>query len=520
MARDGAPVRTLLLICLAACGPAEDTPTGSTDPSTPTTDPTTPPTPPTGSTGTDTMPPTGTTGATGSTGGTATTGDTATGLPGGDCTVGGPDLALTDAGVELSGGVADARVGNAMVAIGDVTGDGLDDVLVGSDHGNVLYLVAGDPSPTAGPIETAAWAVIDGEPDGELGISLSSAGDVDGDGLVDVWIGDGRMGEGVGGAHLLRGADLRAGRHAITDLTDTRLFGTAPDEATTKVEGVGDLTGDGIDDVALTGQSFDGRRGIVHVLAGPFAGQHTTAEAFATFRGAHPGDELGRLLAPGDLDGDGSGDLVLFATGTGDGTGAAYVVAGPLARGVVEVDDVPGRWLGEPGGLLGKSASALDLEGDGVMEVVVGSPYAEGSRGHAYLLRGVPNEAVQAVDVADGYWVGRVDDDRLGFAVETLADSDGDGVPEVLLGAKGESSEAGNGGAIYLMGDRPVGRVAVDPGTYALKIAGDSSFEFLGKPLSAGDLDGDGWPDVVIGAKNRDSGGHDAGAIVVRGCAR
>jgi hypothetical protein len=321
-----------------------------------------------------------------------------------------PDLALTgwDAVAETGvlqvlpgplyegGGPDDAR---AVVTLGqdywqgplvradDTDGDGLPELLVGEgsmslggERAGAVWIV---PGTVSGAVEVDAVATrIDGtEAEARAGYLLA-AGDLDGDGLSDAVIG------ALGYAWILPGP-----------LVD----GTLAD-ATAKVGGlnlwevaVGDTNGDGALDLVLGGESgtsdFTVSRewpGGAYVLAGPFAGERTIATADATIYGAPDTWYAGELAAaPGDLDGDGRGEVALVGD-TGFSSGAIFVFRGGVSgtHTVLDADAV----LYDPDGygvtsLLGPG----DLDADGFADLVgVGSLSRSDTeqRGIAWLVRG------------------------------------------------------------------------------------------------------------------------------------
>jgi hypothetical protein len=498
------PAAWLLLAgCPRADEPVDPTETSSSESAAPTAT-----TGDTGSTGTTTL----STGATGSTATTGATSDTAA-----PCTLPGPVASVADMEVELWGR-PDDQVGNDALAPGDLTGDGIADLVVGADHGGRVYVLAGGTPWSSGSIGDAAWAILDGGPGSALGSSMSVAGDVDGDGLLDLWIGDRGLEGQLGGAYLVTAAALQPGLNDLATVATARVLGSELFEGNAKVVGLGDLDDDGYHDVALTSQVIEDQRGVVHVLRGPFSGDHTTAEAWVTWRGVDPKDSLSRVVPLGDADGDGHADVALLVTGRRGGDGAVYFARGPLAEGEVRIDELPDELRGSPGGLFGKDLLFHDLDGDGGSELIIGAPYADRKKGRVYVVDSLPTGSHDIETAASGWWEGTFDEERVGFSVSTSGDLDGNGLEELMIGVKGDSTYALYGGASVVVDGLAVGAVPLTNKVFRLKVAGTETYDFLGKGVAAGDLTGDGKADLVVGANHRDAAGPNTGALYLHSC--
>jgi hypothetical protein len=207
-------------------------------------------------------------------------------------------------GAKLTGEVPADHAGEAVAGAGDVNGDGFDDVLVGAplnDAGGLdagmVYVVLGPVPPGGGDLADAA-AAIEGVNAGHAFGSLrgmAAAGDVDGDGRGDVIIGDHLAGDAAldaGVAFVFYGKDL-SGTLTRFD-AGARILGTAPfDAAGTYVAGVGDVNGDGYDDLAVDAPhnlpiddvgegDFDG---FIYIVDGPLVGPVSLNDAAARLHG-------------------------------------------------------------------------------------------------------------------------------------------------------------------------------------------------------------------------------------------
>lgn len=254
------------------------------------------------------------------------------------------------------------------------------------------------------------------------------------------------------------------------------------------------------------------------------------------------GDELepGQRLAIGDVDGDGSADLVVGVPGAdGPGgsrpdAGAVVVVNGKDIDGEFGLDDraqtvVYGSVAGDN---LGFSVAVGDLNGDGRVDIVGsainanGIPEVRTDMGEVYALFGGDSPAPE-VDLAEGDFDMVIQPaegfSHLGTSL-AISDLDGDGVQDLVVGApyagRAEGSPAGSArtttGEAYVFrgGNSLSGRLSVADGDEDIRLKGVSEFDQFGQSVAATDLDGDELPEVVVGAPGYDPAGlEDAGAV-------
>ena len=435
----------------------------------------------------------------------------------GDCDDGDPDLNLDDGDSDgWSTCDGDCDDGAPLVHPGQVEdcGDGLDNDCDG----------AVDNCGPEGTIDLSeAGAKLLGESANDrAGVSLSPAGDVDGDGNGDLLVGGDSWYGGAGGvAHLLYGPV-----HGTLDLSaaDASFQGEASgDKAGRSVACAGDLDGDGFDDVLIGAHNNDeggGDAGAAYVMYGPVYGTFGLSTADAKLVGEAGGDYAGYATAgAGDVDGDGSPDLLVGAwwndAGASNG-GAAYVVHGPV-YGTLDLSASDAKLLGESGDdRAGFSvASAGDMDGDGFDDIFVGAYTSDAGgtdSGIAYLLHG-PLSGSIGLGAADAWFVGEDSGDKAGAFVTSAGDVNGDGDPDVLIFAPGDDEGGADAGAAYLIHGPVEG--AFDLAYSDAKFVGESSGDLLGEWYAGGipgDVDGDGYDDILMGAYASDLGGTDSGA--------
>ena len=219
----------------------------------------------------------------------------------------------------------------------------------------------------------------------------------------------------------------------------------------------------------------------------------------------------------------------------GSAAGAAYVIFGTASNvSAVNLDDIA---LGTGGfKITGESAadvaglevsSAGDVNGDGIGDLVVGARLNDASgtdAGAAYVIFGTTSSvsAVNLDNVASGTGgfkiTGEAAGDQVGFAVSSAGDVNGDGLDDLLVGARFNDAGGTDAGAAYVIFGTASSVTAVNLddialGTGGFRLTGEAAYDIAGKPVSsAGDVNGDGFDDLAVGARDNDAGGADAGA--------
>jgi len=427
-------------------------------------------------------------------------------------------LGTGDVGLGLSQAVIDGgsdgiSAGSSVAFVGDTDGDGTDDLLIGApyaENGSVfeqgaVYLLR---SPISGMTSLAdATARFDGEQVRDyLGHAVDGAGDIDGDGYDDLlfatWDSYGYRDDGgliylmegpVPGSMDLLDADVR-----LPGLPSSGWLGDA-------LAGAGDVDGDGLDDVLVSDpiSSVSGTgAGDVWLLSGPVSGLSDLSGATAVLTAEAEKDYAGSSVSKaGDVDGDGLGDLLVGAPGHDGGrnAGATYLVLGP-ASGTLSLADADGRHLGEvdDDGSGFSTANAGDVDGDGLDDLLVGGQTESSGGEHAgaaYVVLG-PALGEEGLGEAQAKFVGDEVGALLGWAVSGAGDQDRDGLDDVIVSAP---CGADDYGAIYLTLAPYAGTLSLSTAHYTF--IGEGRYHRSGMSLDGGgDADGDGLPDLLIGA--------------------
>jgi hypothetical protein len=394
--------------------------------------------------------------------------------------------------------VAGARLGHSVALAGDVNGDGFDDVIVGAPgytngqrgEGRALVFHGPFSSVSSGAL---AWTAESDQEDAAFGYAVGTAGDVNGDGYADVIVGapgfdGGQLNEGrvfvyYGSSAGLGGLPQWTAEGGRTDAALGHAVGMA-----------GDVNGDGYGDIIAGAPGFDnGQTDEGRAYLFPGSSPVITDHQWSAEGGA-PGDEFGRSVATaGDVNGDGYSDVVVgapFNSENGVEAGKVYVYyGGPLGLSLTPAWTALGE--AENDGFGRVVGTAGDLNGDGYDDLVVGAP----GRGKVYVYYGSAAGLGAAGWTANGQYLR----DEFGGAVSTAGDVNRDGYDDLVVGAAGYPN--GNAyGKVYLYHGSSNGL-----GSTAAWIAtGTSAGErFGGAVATAGDVNADGFADVIIGVPLR-----------------
>jgi FG-GAP repeat len=386
---------------------------------------------------------------------------------------------------------------------GDVNGDGYDDVIVGvwaDDHNGVL---SGAAMVYSGLDGALLHTFLGQNPADLLGSSVDGAGDVNGDGyddlIVGAWGADGN-GDRSGNAKVFSGLDGSV-LHSFDGDGIQDLFGWS-------VSGAGDVNGDGYGDIIVGAPVQDEQPGNV-AYARVFSG--FDGAVLYTFTGASmpTWERFGSSVAgAGDVNGDGNDDLVVGSwyrhpvDGLLLSNGEVFSGADGSSLYLLEGND-PMDWLGH------SVAGAGDVNGDGYADVILGGPYGEQagvSKGMARVFSGFDGTTLYTL-------FGDNQGDFFGRSVSGVGDMDLDGFDDFVVGAPFvdyNGVDAGMARVFSGVSGAPLFTLLGDSG--ANGIWGP----WLGSSVGgAGDVDGDGVPDLIVSSPRDNTFASSAGAVRV-----
>lgn len=386
----------------------------------------------------------------------------------------------------------------------------------------------------------------------QLGSSVA-CGDIDGDGLDDIIMGThlaDNNGANSGSVYVVFGSASLSGTKSLSVEANftVRFDGAVADNNLGYSLGVGDVDNDGRDDLVLgahlagSGEAYliFGKTSFTRVMT------LSASENYdAKFIGEASGDRFGSTVALGDADGDDYDDILIGAFladfNDRDDSGSVYLINGstsysPQNRSMTDPSYYTARFdgaessdeLGNPGAELGnptKSLAVGDVNGGGNPDLIIGAHKAQSGAGSVYLISG---EATLAdtidLDSSSSYYArfdGASAGDRLGTSV-ALGNINNDGSQDMLLGAAwADQNFRDKSGSVYLIyGTSEAYATKVmtlsASANYDLRFDGAAAGDKLGYSLAGGDINGDGKDDSIMGARSADNNaGIDSGSVYV-----
>ena len=467
-------------------------------------------------------------------------------------------------GFVLDSEAEDDYSGWSVSAAGDINGDGIDDLIIGATgadpNGNCSgrsYVVFGASTGLSNPVALSSLNgsngfVLNGEAANDtFGQSVSDAGDINGDGIDDLIIG------AAGLSYVVFGADSGLpSPFELSSLDGSNGFvlnGEEAGESGWSVSGTGDINGDGIDDLIVgapfadSNGSFSGRSYVVFGsatgLPNPFHLSSLNGSNGFVLNGEAAGDLFGfSVSGAGDINGDGMDELIIGAPVADpnglDRAGRSYVVFG-ADNGLPNPFELSSL-NGENGFVLngeavndrsGRSVSAAgDINGDGIDDLIVGAygASANGSdSGRSYVVfgssAGFPAELdFSSLNGFNGFMLnGEAELDESGWSVSGTGDINGDGIDDLIIGAYRADLFGSKSERSYLVFGTNAGfpaefELSSLDGSNGFVLIGEADLDESGRSVSgAGDVNGDGIDDLIIGAYRADPNGNDSGRSYV-----
>jgi hypothetical protein len=400
---------------------------------------------------------------------------------------------------QFNGAAVSDSFGTSVASISDIDGDGKDDILVGA------------PSAAPNGLSGAGSAYLYSSNDGSLikqynggaandafGNSVASTSDIDGDGLDDVLVGasgvDPNGLSGAGSVYLYSSGTGNLIKQFNGDSTTVNgFFGNS-------IASIGDIDGDGLDDVLVgaRGASPEG----IYSAGSVYIYSSGTGNLIRQYNGSGVLAMLGMSISSiSDIDGDGLDDVLAGAILDNSYTGSAYIYSSGTGNLIRRYN---GKAVNDTFGV--SIASISDMDGDGLEDVLVGATYvdlgAEYNIGSAYLYSSGTGNLIRQYN-------GIEKNDKLGQAISSISDIDGDGLDDILVTSiyAHPISYKTSSGSVYLYSS--------GTGNLIKQFNGEMANDNFGySVVSISDIDGDDKDDVLVGAYNADPNGlSNAGSV-------
>ncbi|ACT94361.1 FG-GAP-like repeat-containing protein [Dyadobacter fermentans] len=414
---------------------------------------------------------------------------------------------------------AQAAFGYSVSSAGDINGDGYSDVIIGApnyDKGESNEGVAFVYMGSASGLATAPDRTLEAnQPDAKFGNSVANAGDVNGDGFGDVIVGapmydKNENNEGAAFVYHGSGAGLNA-------VPTTTLESNQPEANLGQyVAAAGDVNNDGLSDVITGAPLYDkgqSNEGAAFVYHGTLAGISNVP--ITTLESNQIDAQFGcSVKGAGDVDGDGYSDVIVGASMYDKGEsneGAAFVYHGSI-NGIATAAKTTLE-NNQAAAFFGFSAStAGDVNGDGFSDVIVGSFHfdnGQNNEGGAFVYHGSANGI--STTIAKQLECNQAGA-QYGASVASAGDVNGDGYADVIVGANLFDNGQGNEGGAFVYEGSSSGLA----NTSASSQEGNQLNAYLGSSVSsAGDVNGDGYSDIVVSGQGYDKGEADEGVAMV-----
>ena len=388
------------------------------------------------------------------------------------------------------------------IACGDVNGDGYDDILIGASHYHKnrgrVYLFYGGPD-----VDTTADLILEGQNEGDRFGDGIACGDIDDDGYEDIVVGASGYPEKQGRAYLYWGRDRN-----FMDANPDKIFDGEQEKHSYFGYGqpaIYDIDNDGYDDI-IVGAYWSGHsKGRAYLYYGNTKELMDTSADLIFTGGEKPGEQIGLGIACGDVDKDGFGDIVIGTCLTQQGL--AYLYYGDGKSNMDTRADVVFKARSD-NDYSGRPILCVDQNRDGCDDVLIGDTCYNNRRGRSYLFYGNSNRSLDTAP--DKIFNGEVEGSLYGLQ-EVCGDIDGDKVNDLIIGAYFYRQRVGR---VYVYWGKDLSAPNPKPGTI---LTGENTRDYFGFGLACGDVNKDGFDDLVVGAFGYKAGAKQGRAYLYYG---
>jgi ankyrin repeat protein len=403
------------------------------------------------------------------------------------------------------------------IACGDVDGGGYDDIVIGAEKYNNnrgrAYLFYGEPD-----MNTTCDLIFEGESEGDFFGSTVSCGDIDNDGYDDILVGAFGYNNNQGRAYLYWGRK----RNSMDANPDKIFDGQAEEGACFSLGCPGiviyDIDNDGYRDII-----FGASRALPYPCDGighAYLYYGNTKELMDAaydliFTSENSGDNFGFATGCGDVDNDGYGDIIIgarFYPGgglQGDCIGRAYLYYGGSRLNIdAKADVIFDAESKDKRLFFGQGIICIDQNKDGFDDILIGAQGYKERQGRAYLFYGDTRANLDTV--ADKTFDGEVELSDYGFII-ICGDIDGDDNNDIVIGADYIRQQVGRA---YIYWGSELSGPSPKPGRI---FTGENPGEWFSQGLACGDVNNDGYDDLVIGALGYKAGSEQGRAYLYYG---
>ncbi len=497
----------------------------------------------------------------------------------------GIDLATFDSsdGFIVLGAEVSDFFGHGVSGGGDINGDGFDDLVVGVGLGDAAatdagaaHVIYGKAGATRSNVDLSTFTATNGftvtgtAAADYLGDSVNLTNDLNGDGYDEMVVlapGNSDGAADAGTAYVIWGkagatrSNIATASFGASDgfkilgYETSDLMGDA--DAGDPMNGQymdsqGDFNGDGIADLILGHHlsDVDGtNEGVVYVIYGKTGATRSDinlnslgTDGFVIRPGTVASGYLGKgVRFAGDFNGDGYDDIVVgagYSDQTAANAGEAYVIFGSGSSSYTDVllSNINGTngfkiVTSDTNAWLGSSVASGDVNGDGLTDLIIantaGDTNGRTDNGAVHIIYGsaagapYANVNVDSMLSSTGYTIyGAINSDFAGHAIDTAGDFDGDGIDDIVIGTWVEDTGGGDAGAAWIVyGTSGTARADLDllniDSNDGFMIVGAGAGDYLGRNVSHGDINGDGFSDLILTAMYGDKGIANAGEAYV-----